>query len=242
METRRFKLTVRPRQVLLIIALGIASPVMIGGCQGCNVQVKAIDLTPSPWKTENQFVTTEDCSFWCLGLCPVGLPGPFPRERGEVVVGFSNAFSPGTDPFPCSDAVNGYYRGGARFELDQFDAIGSAALFFNFHKTEWNLTPPPADDSAAARLVLLKANDIQSNNTFNPVDFIASVSHARDHISPINVTDVVKAELARGHKQINLVLVSDEDPGPNNKEWLSWYGDFRLNVIYNPKLNPRAPQ
>ena len=28
----------------------------------------------------------------------------------------------------------------------------------------------------------------------------------------------------------------------NNEGKLSWYGNFKLRIVYNPALNPRAPQ
>ena len=31
------------------------------------------------------------------------------------------------------------------------------------------------------------------------------------------------------------------NPPENNKATLSWYENFNLRVVYNPALNPRAP-
>lgn len=62
------------------------------------------------------------------------------------------------------------------------------------------------------------------------------------------ISGQVRDWISKAHPNFGFVIggptgmIDPSNPPENNDAKVSWYGNIRLHVIYNPTQNPRAPQ
>ncbi len=227
----------------LTLASLILLALTLTGCDKCTpVTLKTIDLQPGRIVQASPGV--RGSSGWCLsaGNPPQSSFSPGPRQ---IIVGFDNFFEAGSDPFPCDDIRAVVFRGAVPFDISQFDSIVTAELLFDAqnsvtrsngetigttpatsHATTLGIATPPLTGK------LLFENDVTlaGGSSFN----IGVSGQVRDWIG--------------GKPNLGFVLagptglVDSSNPPENNDAKVTWYGNFRLHIVYNPAQNPRAPQ
>jgi hypothetical protein len=80
-----------------------------------------------------------------------------------------------------------------------------------------------------------------------PDDNEASIAGLTGSID-VGVSGQVRDWISKAHPNFGFVIwgptgpVDPSNPPENNDAKVSWYGNIRLRVIYNPAQNPRAPQ
>lgn len=218
------------------------------GCQGCpKVTLKTVELTPSDFGTAlSGFAGSQG---WCLSSGNVP-PSPFSAGGSQVMVGFDNFFRPGSNPFPCHDIRAALFRGLVVFDLGQFDSAVAAELLFDAERSVSrdgggeNLGSTPAKSFATELGVALLPRPQALPHL--PADNEASLPTTHNIL--INVSGQVNEWLKQARPNHGFVLLGPTGPVDvgnmprNNDAKLTWYGNFKLRVIYNPALNPRAPQ
>lgn len=225
------------------LALLFLLALTLSGCDRCTpVTLKTIELQPG--RIAQGTPGVRGSSGWCLssGNPPASSFSPGPRQ---IIVGFDNFFEAGSDPFPCDDIRAVVFRGAVPFDVTQFDSVVTVELLFDAqssivrnsggtagtipgvsHATTLGVATPPLTGQ------LLFDNDasLPGGSSFN----IGVSGQVRDWIG--------------GKPNLGFVLagptglVNPSNPPENNDAKVTWYGNFRLRVVYNPALNPRAPQ
>jgi hypothetical protein len=139
------------------------------------------------------------------------------------------------------------FRDAVRFDLGQFDSVVSAELLFdsvgsvNRSGGETVGQSPPA--SFATTLGV--ATDDFSPGL--PFDDDASLPTGDSAIS-MEVASQMRSWLNNERPNFGFVvtgprgLVDPNNPPKDTDAKVSWYGNFRLRVTYNPAQNSRAPQ
>lgn len=233
------KFTLRQTTVAAFLLLIVLLPAY----EGCSpVKLKTIELRPV------QTMTGPSAMAGSIGWCVSrgDSPPPFIPGPGQVMVGFDNFFKPGTPPLPCDNVRAAVYRGGVFFDLSQFDAIVSADFLMDTVNSvsrsggEFVGTTPPI--SYATTLGI--ATQPFSREMFFDNDVPLPAGPTID----LDVSIDVRAWVDKVRPNFGFVLagptelVDRANPPKNNDAKISWYGNFRLRIIYNPALNPRAPQ
>jgi hypothetical protein len=236
----------------------IACPVMMGGCGGCNVKVKCVDLTPTRTESLDAVYYHCDEAFHCKAtgvLCTFGVvpPGVHPTNPGEVVVGLSHQYDPGSGEFPCTEEEHVYTWGFVSFDVSQFERIGSAHLVYRFKGSTGSPPggPPDVLASAAQQLGVRTSRNAwkdPSGTSFSDFDVVADpgIGIPSSNQWSIDVTQAVRdwMENAKdptlGRVNRGFVLAGDTTELHYNAEWASTYGDFRLRILFNPDLNKKV--
>ena len=213
-------------------------------CDGCNnVTIKTIDLDPVDRRTGTTGFSGSMGVCFSQGSPP---PSPFSPGSGQILVGFDDFFEPGTDPFPCNDIRVANFRGGVKFDLSRFKVITTASLRFNAQRSvsrqngETTSQSPPA--SVATRLGLSTGPFTSAMPDDDEVTLPSTPN------IDIGVTSQVRHWMDNDHPNHGFVIwgprepPSHSSPPEDNNAKLTWYGDIVLRVLYNPKLNPNAPQ
>ena len=218
--------------------------ITLSGCDKCSpVILKTLELQPG--RIANGAPGVRGSSGWCLSA---GNPPPTSFSPGprQVMVGFDNFFEAGSDPFPCDDIRAQVFRGAVPFDVSQFDSVVSAELLFDTQGSiirsggETTSTSPPTSHATTLGVATppLTANlffDNDASLAGGPNINIGVSSQVRDWVdkSKPNLGFVLAGPTG---------LVDSSNPPENNDAKVSWYGNFRLRIVYNPALNPRAPQ
>ena len=219
--------------VVILYALSFA------GCGGSSTTLKTLELTPKGTFQGKNFFGGQQ------GLCISGsvlsnvtfLSGP-----DQLMVGFDNLYNRG---MLCDELRALTFRGLIDFDVSQFDSIVSANLIFEtqtsierIHATTGQ--HPPKSYANTLGLAFLPITRRLDYDTGAPLD--PGPSHN------VGVTSQVKSWLDGSHPNNGFVLAGPfdhptlSDYRENNEAKMSWYGNFKLRIVYSPASNPRAPQ
>lgn len=238
----------------LVILLTMA--LSLGGCPPTPPTFKTITLSPSQLDApqESQWSSNAVC-----GIVPVG-HGLVPAPRGGTFTGYSDVYFEGPQPFPCEYEQQNQYRGHVAFDLSKFDQIAGATLVIGVISSV--SSPPSAGfgsstqqdnpgQSYATTLGMAFGTKDEGQGPYywdflNPVS-MPSCTSAMFVPCSVDVTPQAKLWVSRIFPNLGFILAGPviDFPGnlpQDNAEQLSTYGGFRLQVLYNPALNPRAPQ
>jgi hypothetical protein len=226
-------------------ALFLMAALTVSGCQGCPpVTLKTLDLNPTSLAVGTSGVSGS--TGWCLSA---GNPPPstFSAGKGQLMAGFDNFFKAGAPPFPCNDVRAVVFRSGVLFDVSQFDSIVSADLLFDtqnsISRSGSETTPqsPPASNATTLGV------GTKTFTTAMPDDNEASIAGLSGAID-VGVSSQVGDWVTKARPNFGLVIwgphgpVDPNNPPEDNDAKITWYGNFKLRVIYNPAQNPRAPQ
>jgi hypothetical protein len=223
-------------------AFTLTAIVLAQGCQGCPpVTLKTLDLNPKSFATGTSGIRGS------MGYClSAGNPPPtsFSPGKGQVMVGFDNFFAAGSKPFPCDDVRAAVFRAGVLFDVSQFDSIASADLLFD---TQTSISRSGSTTTSAPSVATTLGLGTGAFSTAMPDDDEASIAGLTGSID-VGVSGQVHDWITNAHPNFGFViwgptgLVDPGNPPENNDAKVSWYGNIRLRVVYNPAQNPRAPQ
>lgn len=186
-----------------------------------------------------------------FGVClsrPDVPPPSLDHAAGQAVVGFDDYYKAGTQPFPCHDIRAASVRAIVRFPLERYDSVLSAFLIFDTVRS------------------IDRSNGV-SYGTIPGISYATRIGRAdvtndewvideqplgwRTHPVEVNVTPYLPAWFANPQANHGFILADDrpvphrDDPEAvprDNDAKLSWYGNFRLRLLYNVPDNPRTPQ
>src|SRR5262245_18709721 len=226
--------------------VGLMTAVAVGlGDGGCKVKLKTIDLQTSDLQTGLSGQSGSQGFCLSQGSQP---PSPFSAGAGQVMIGFDHFFKPGTDPFPCNQIRASTFRGGIKFDVSKFgsDSVVTAQLKFDAQRSisraagETTSQSPPK--SVAKMLGLAKGPFDGAMADDDMTAMPAGESFV------IGVEPAVRDWIDKKRKNFGFVLWGPKPPTTennlpeDNKAELTWYGNFRLTVLYNPATSPQAPQ
>jgi len=223
------------RRILVVIALSLLLP-------AC-VTLKSITLEPT--YIGNGYMTASYVGTWCQvggGLSELGTMSPFNPGPGQALVGFSDFYQRGSDPFPCVEREDQYYRSSVVFDLSNFDhAIATLTYDVTTPGTFTVVSSIPT--CTATVLGMATSNDNWSYD--NPVDLTAGFDCPAHQ--NVDVTSQVQMWITSHHSNFGFLFAGPKitfpDPLPDdNITQVSFYSNVRLLLLYNPAMNPRAPQ
>ena len=233
-------------------------PLLLGGCPPMPVTLKTITLRPSldEFGEQSWFLNS-----FCAGVAPFGTGPVSPAPSGQIYVGFQDVYARGAEPFPCQWEDDLLYRGHITFDLSQFDAITDATLLFGLVSSQSTSLAPSAGPG-----VIMQDNPPQSYATTvgmstgtknegqgpyywdfdNPVSLPACTSMMFTPCS-LDVSAQVRMWFSGTHPKYGFIVAGPVMDFPSslphdNNANISWYGGIQLQIVYNPALNPRAPQ
>jgi hypothetical protein len=224
---------------------------LLCGCPPKPVTLKTITLYPSQqtWSYE----------YWhqsgpCVGTFGTG---PWPIGAGEVASGFSDDFQ-SLGPFGCDDADQQLYRGRVAFDLHQFNQIVDATLNFNVNSSFSASVAPdggivqdnPAQGYATTLGMSTGTKDEGNGPYYSDFDNAVSMPSCTSAMfipCSVDVTSQAKMWVAVPPLNLGFIIAGpildfpDSLPHDNDTE-MTLYSTFTLQVLYNPALNPLAPQ
>lgn len=241
------------KKLLCLVAL----LVMTGCPPGPPIVLKTLTLNP----TNVSFGYQEhDTSSWeCAGSIGTFGTGPETAMPGEALAGWEDLYVPGSDPLPCNYNQQMLYRGHVEFDgLRQFDSVVTATLLWNVDESENQTGLASLDIPAISYPTILGMATAQSQGS-NGQPYWWNDDPATEVSLPACQQSLIKPDCQLGvswqvnqwtsQQMIDLGFevigpkLSIDDPLPNdNNAQLSWLGNWHLTVLYNPALNPRAPQ
>jgi hypothetical protein len=194
-------------------------------------------------------------SVWCQipgpgqGLSDIGTGPSFSAGRNELLVGYENRHTHGSDPFACDTTDDFLYRGNVAFDLRMFDSIFAAHLEYDFIDSFLgsNGTPTSYPPTCAATVLgMVSGYDFWDYDDWQ--DLTAPCRRPPPGASSfsVDVTMAVRNWLSKRHFDNGFVMAGPKFDFPSdlpddNSASVTWYGNFRLIVQYFPKQNPRAP-
>jgi hypothetical protein len=131
------------------------------------------------------------------------------------------------------------------FDVDQFDSIVSADLIFDTDKSiersngETVGSSPPK--SFATEFGMATSLD-------GAISFDREIPMPSGPSYSMGVSSQVRDWVDKSHVNHGFSItgptgpVDDNHIPENNDAKISWYGNFKLRIVYNPKQNPNAPQ
>jgi hypothetical protein len=128
--------------------------------------------------------------------------------------------------------------------VSQFDSIASADLSFD---TQNSISRSGGTTSPAPSVATTLGEGIGPFTTAMLDDNEASIAGLTGSID-VGVSGQVRDWISKAHPNFGFVIggptgiVDPSNPPESNDAKVSWYGNIRLHVIYNPAQNPRAPQ
>lgn len=173
-------------------------------------------------------------------------PVAFSPGSGQVMVGFDDYFAPGTEPFPCDDIRWANFRAGVLFDLSPFDNLAIATLKFD---TASSVERDPSGTRGTS-----PGKSFATTLGVGTAPFSSQMPDTNEAVLPagpaisIVVGGQVHDWVANGVANHGFVIWGPRDhinvsnPPKNNNAALSFFQNFALEVVYNPALNPRAPQ
>jgi hypothetical protein len=225
--------------------LAFLAVLMMQGCPGCPpIALKTIEVRPKSLAIGRSGVSGS--MGWCLsaGHPP---PSPFSAAKGQVMVGFDDYYKSGTAPFPCDDIRAVVFRGGVLFDLGAFDSVVSADLLFDTQNSINRSNGETIGQSPPASYATTLGVGTKAFTNELPDDNEASIAGLSGVID-VGVTNQVRDWVTSARPNFGFViwgprgLVNPSSPPKDNDATISWYGNFRLRIVYNPASNPRAPQ
>jgi len=226
--------------LLLAPSAAPAGNVTIRGPQTFTPIVLDHDFNMPPW-----------CSMRTRGLAP-----PWSGGRGQVVVGYTNFFDPGTDPFPCWERIDHAYRGQVRFATQHMNryrrgsqvGFTNAELWFTLvagERSENGVAYERALWSAAARLGVVigpwSATGVDAVlDGFPSATFLRALPtgakpggvRVTERTFRVPVTDMVVNWVCEARPNRGFVLRGpDEEFADDNDRYISRYRNFRLRLL-----------
>ncbi len=246
-----------PYKIIALIAFAGVIPFILNGCPpNPSITLKTITLSPDGIDSPDQYHYSQswECSTPLpgQGLFTNGL-GPEPTRAGEATVGWEDIYDEGAQPTPCEEEQQTIYRGHLHFDLSEFDAVADATLKFDMSHSE-NATGGPNEippNSYATVLGMSTGTRNDGNgNYFWDYDNDVTLGSCGALISPncsVDVSWQVNQWTSQKHFNWGFIIagpkLSTDNPLPkDNNAQLTWYKNYKLTVLYNPALNPRAPQ
>ena len=224
---------------IVFIAIGVFA---LTTCSDPPTRIKTLELTGKNLFT-SKFRFGGDKGF-CISS--VSVPNtPFSAGSNEVMVGHDNFFVSGTF---CDRLRALTFRGHVDFDVSQFDSIINANMVYDVLASAER-----TGDGTIGRTPPKSFANVLGLQT-SPVDIFRlnfdSDAPLFDNgpSFDIAVTRQVQSWLDGSHVNEGFILAGPlplpdhNDPHENNEVKLSWYGNFRLRISYNPAANPRAPQ
>lgn len=226
------------------------------GLAGCPMPVvlKTVVLQPSDLSWEDQY----DHSW--SNICD--LPGPLPAYgtgppqtgSGETLIGWFDLYYPGAQPFPCNNSYQTIVRGHVAFDLRQFDAVADATLTFTIDQSESlsqgnQMDSPPQGYATTLGMATGQSSGDNGSYWWNYDNDVTLPACQGDSFLPcsVDVSYQVNQWTLQQHFNWGFMLAGPKIgldgsvPSDNNAQ-LTWIGGPKLTVLYNPALNPRAPQ
>jgi len=243
------------RSLTVIISICILSLSLIG-CPPTPIKLKTVTLNPIAVDPPYQYSYSQSWE------CNVPLPGqglflnglgPEPVRAGETTVGWEDIYDEGAQPFPCEEEQQTIYRGHVQFDVSKFDAVVDATLTYDTSHSEnttggANEIPP---NSYATTLGMSTGTRNDGNGPyFWDYDNDVTLAQCGFLITPncsLDVSYEVNQWTSQKHFNWGFIIAgpkfSTDNPLPkDNNAQLTWYNHFQLVILYNPALNPRAPQ
>jgi hypothetical protein len=170
----------------------------------------------------------------------------------EAMVGYENFYDPGTAPLACHVYRATLARGQVKFSIENYDSILSAILLFDTLRSVEGPTPQGMISRLPGTSFATRIG-MAADESFGPPSFplIDEVRLGwKSHPVEIDITSYVGQWVSGARMNNGLLLANDlellpavADRLPKNSDvQLSWYGNFRLRVLYNVPDNPRTPQ
>jgi hypothetical protein len=232
-------------------------PLLLVGCPPSPVTLQTITLNPTAinpstwnWSQSNAWcdVPLPGQGLWLEGT------GPEPLGPGEVYSGYEDIYESGPGPFGCVFQQQRLYRGQFQFDLSQFSSITAATLTFNVDSSvsqDGGVHNDTLPNSYATTLGMSTGLTNTGNGPFywnydNDVSFSCSGPLIKPNCS-IAVGSQANEWASGGHPNYGFIIAGpilnfgNNLPSDNNGQ-VSWYSGFQLQVLYNPALNPNAPQ
>lgn len=235
----------KPSVASVSIAL---TALLLAGCPPTPGRLKTVTLSPSrfDWGYQANFSSSWECSVPLSGgLSTHGL-GPIPPPTGQLIVGWVDTFLPGAQPAPCNEESQVVERGNIAFDLTKFDTIADATLNFGPYQSQPSATP--AQSFATTLGMSTGTRDDGNGPYYWDYDNDVSLGPCAP-LTGCSVDVSHQANLWTTQQHFNYGFIfagpkySPDSPVPqDNNSQLTWYGGFSLVVLYNPALNPRAPQ
>ncbi|MFD0740225.1 hypothetical protein ACFQZQ_13150 [Lysobacter koreensis] len=227
------------------LACCLIAALTLPGCKGCApIKAKTVELLPSaPLKTGTKGTAGLEGACLRAGKVP---PSSFAPAANEMLVGFDNFFRKGTPPLPCHDIRVAVFRGGVVFDLSQFDSVASARLRFDVARSvsrsggETVSSSPP---KSHATTLGMATQPFSSAMNFDNEATLPSAPNL-----DLMVSSQVRSWVDKERPNFGFVVAGptglpDKSNLPrNNDAQVTFYRNFRLEVMYNPERNPRAPQ
>jgi hypothetical protein len=243
-------------RIFALLALAVLIPIAMTGCPPTPVTLKTVTLSPDAIDPPYQYHYSQswECSVPLpgQGLFINGL-GPEPVMPGETTVGWEDIYNEGAQPLPCEEEQQTIYRGHIHFNVSQFDAIVDATLTYDTSHSE-NTTggrdEVPPNSYATTLGMSTGTRDDGNGPYFWDYDNDVLIGACGILIQPNCSVDVsYQANQWASQKHFNWGFIiagpkfSTDNPLPkDNNAQLTWYRNFKLTIMYNPALNPRAPQ
>jgi hypothetical protein len=224
-----------------IVAMSLAtSP----GCDSCRpLRLKEMDLKPIAQRTGTS--GPMGSMGYCLSAGDVP-SSSFSPGTGQVMVGFDDFFRAGSDPFPCDDLRASVFRGGVLFDLAAFDVLATATFSFETARSISRANGETVGSIPGQSVATTLGIATQAFTPTMPETGLMSMT-AGPNVA-VTVTGPVGDWATKAVPNFGFViggptgLVDNSNPPKNNNASLSWYQKFNLHILYNPALNPRAPQ
>lgn len=225
---------------------------LLCGCPPTPVTLKTVTLAPSQLDSPYEYWNTSGPCLGSYGDGDWNQAGPF-----EVVSGFQDVFQ--SFSFGCTAQEEQLYRGHVAFDLGEFDQVVGATLLYSVDSSLSASVAPdggvvqdnPAQ-SYATVLGMSTGTKNSGNGDYywdfdNPVSLPACTSASFTGCS-LDVTPQAKTWVAAALLNNGFIIAGpnldfpNDNPPHDNAGTLTNYGGFKLQVLYNPALNPRAPQ
>ncbi len=211
---------------------------------GCPpMTLRTVVLTP----TNEQTGTSGPAG--AIGYCtgPGSVPSPaFSPRANQVLVGYDDYYRPGAQPLPCDHLRDSNFRADVMFDLSAFDQVAVATLSFDTVNSasrsngETTSTNPPTSYATTLGVGTQPPSaDFPDTNEASlpggPTISVAVGSQVSDWVTKKQANFGFVIWGPRGP-------VDSRNPPKDNNAQVSFYQNFRLTIVYNPVLNPRAPQ
>jgi hypothetical protein len=235
--------------------IAIAFVLLITGCSPVTLKTAILSPSQVTWSYQSQYSQNA----WCdvplpgQGLFLNGL-GPEPANPGEAPSGYDDIFDQGAPPFACVEQEQILYRGQFQFDLSQFYSVAAATLNFNVSRSTQNAEPQQYPSCVATTLGMSTGTIDMGNGPFYwPYDNDVAITPEPNCLTlipptySIGVSDQVRQWVSGSHTNNGFIIAGpilnfpSNLPQDNNGN-VSWYNNFNLLIVYNPALNPRAPQ
>jgi hypothetical protein len=190
----------------------------------------ARDVTSHYWYQTGSWGT---CLFGDLPTADVrGYDFDALKAAGEIVEGYRHQYDPGTDPFPCPDLADTYYRGAVTFDLSAIkqyaraNAFKHATLSFQVDQTDKPFDGTACLGHVQGNALLWNGIDLGKDSPLES-DFALN----GDHIDVDVASTVLWAVLLGDSNDLNFVLSGRLEGFPqDNNRCRTVYHNFTLTL------------